>query len=170
MPETHSERGHTAHLQWMNDRSSHCFDFEGNGWRCLHTGDTSGGHLAALLSPDTPCRRGADSTGGGGLLTLECTAHRGGRGQWECSPLPPCQTECSPLEQMSQVDHRWSPLYLRPASSHGESVALLGGLVHLVTQSCTADVCGVQSLLCEVLCRMEWVHNLLTSHHTTTRQ
>ena len=29
--------------------------------------------------------------------------------------------------------------------------------------------CGVQSLLCGVLCRMEWMHNLLTSHHTTRR-
>ena len=159
MPETHSEWGRTAPLQWMDDRSSHCTGLEGDGSRCLHTGGTSGGQIAAPLSPDTPCRRGADSTGGGGLLTLECTAHRGGRGQSECSPLPPCQTGCSPLEQTGQVDHHQLPLYLCTASSHGEWVVSLGGLVHLVTQSCTADVCGVQSLLCGVLCRMEWMHN-----------
>ena len=170
MPETRNERGHTAPLQWVDDRSSRCSDLEGGGWRCLHTGGTSGGHLAAPLSPDTPCRRGADSTGGGGLLALERTAHRGGRGQWERSPLPPSQTGCSPLEQTGQVDHRRLPLYLRTASSHGEWVALLSGLVHLVTQSCTADVCGVQSLLCGVLCRMEWMHNMLASHQTTTHQ
>ena len=27
-------------------------------------------------------------------------------------------------------------------------MVLLGGLVHLVSQICTADVCGVQSVLC----------------------
>ena len=120
MPETHSEQGHTALLQWVDDRSSHCADLEGDGWRCLHTGGTSGGHLAAPLSTDTPCRRGADSTGGGGLLTLECTAHRGGRGQWERFPLPPCQTGCSPLEQTGQMDLCQLPLYLRTAFSQVE--------------------------------------------------
>ena len=123
MPETHSELEHTTPLQWVDNRSSCCSDLEGDGWRCPHTGGTSGGHLAAPLSLGIPCRRGADSTGGGGLLTLECTAHKAGRGQWDRSSLPPHQTGCSPLEQMSQADHHRLPLYLRTASSHVEWVA-----------------------------------------------
>ena len=36
----HSEQGHTAPLQWVDDRSSHCADLEGDEWRRPHTGGT----------------------------------------------------------------------------------------------------------------------------------
>ena len=155
MPETHSERGHTAPLQWVDDRSSQCIALEGDGSRCLHTGGTSGGHLAAPPSPDTVCRRGADSTGGGGLLTLECTGHRGGRGQWKRSPLPPSQTGCSPLEQTGQVDHRRLPLYLRTARPHTGSewpCSVASSTWSVKSAQLTCVVCSH----CCVGCSAEW--------------